>query len=341
MSTKYLQKTLDYQRISIQENLEYFKPNHIKKQKTFAEDIALSLKNESKYINPKYFYDDIGSRLFDGICQLPEYYPYKCESSILKNIAKNLTLHLIDDVRLVELGSGSSIKTRLLINALFQFQDSVEYFPIDISDILIPSALELSNDYKNLKITGIIDTYENGLDFIEHFDDKPNLITFLGSSFGNFSVKDGNAFLERIHDLMKSSDFFLIGLDLKKNNDVLLKAYNDTKGLTAKFNLNILERINRELGANFEISQFEHKALYNKSKGRIEMYLRSLVNQTVILPKSDLNLKFFENELIHTENSHKFTISEIDTMFRKIGLDVVQIWFDTKKYFGLILAKKF
>jgi len=341
MSTKSVQKNIGYQRITIQENLQYFRSNNTKNQKTFAEEIALSLKHEPRTISPKYFYDNFGSELFDRICRLPEYYPYNCESLILKKIAKNLIPHLTSDIRLVELGSGSSTKTRLLINALLKNQEHVEYFPIDISDVLIESAKKLCNDYKTLQVTGIIDTYENGLDFIEHYDDKPNLITFLGSSFGNFNEDDGNNFLKKIHDLMKSTDYFLIGLDMEKDSDILFKAYNDTKGLTAKFNLNVLERINKELDADFKISQFAHKAYYNEPKGRIEMYLRSLSNQTVTIPKADISIQLAENELIHTENSHKFTISQIDSMFEEAGLDIVQMWFDTKKYFGLFLAKKF
>ena len=341
MSTKSIQKTIGYQRITIQENLEYFKSNDIKNQKTFAEEIALTLKHQPRSISPKYFYDNLGSRLFDKICKLPEYYPYNCETSILKKIAKNLTPHLTSNIRLVELGSGSSTKTRLLIDALLKNQEYVEYFPIDISDVLIESAKKLCDDYKTLHVTGIIDTYENGLDFIEHYDDKPNLITFLGSSFGNFNEDDGNNFLKKIHDLMKSTDYFLVGLDMEKDSDVLFKAYNDTKGLTAKFNLNVLERINKELDADFKLSKFAHKAYYNESKGRIEMYLRSLSDQTVTIPKAGISIQLSENELIHTENSHKFTMSQIDSMFEEVGLDIVQIWFDTKKYFGLILAKKF
>jgi len=341
MSTKSIQKPIGYQRITIQENLEYFKSNNIKNQKTFAEEIALSLKHQPRTISPKYFYDNLGSELFDRICNLPEYYPYNCETSILKKIAKNLTPHLTSNIRLVELGSGSSTKTRLLIDALLKNQEYVEYFPIDISDVLIESVKKLCDDYKTLHVTGIIDTYENGLDFIEHYDDKPNLITFLGSSFGNFNEEDGNNFLKKIHDLMKPTDYFLIGLDMKKDNDILFKAYNDTKGLTAKFNLNVLERINKELGADFKISKFAHKAYYNESKGRIEMYLRALSDHTVTIPKADISIQLSENELIHTENSHKFTISQINSMFEEVGLDIVQIWFDTNKYFGLILAKKF
>ena len=341
MSTKSIQKPIGYQRITIQENLEYFKSNNIKNQKTFAEEIALSLKHQPRAISPKYFYDNLGSELFDRICNLPEYYPYNCESSILKKIAKNLRPYLTSNVRLVELGSGSSTKTRLLIDALLKNQEHVEYFPIYISDVLIESAKKLCDDYKTLRVTGIIDTYENGLDFIEHYDDKPNLITFLGSSFGNFNEEDGNNFLKKIHDLMKPTDYFLIGLDMKKDNDILFRAYNDTKGLTAKFNLNVLERINKELGADFKISKFAHRAYYNESKGRIEMYLRALSDHTVTIPKADISIQLSENELIHTENSHKFTISQINSMFEEVGLDIVQIWFDTNKYFGLILTKKF
>ena len=341
MSIKSIQKPIQYQKVTLEENLRYFKSNNTENQKTFVNEIASSLKNNPKSINPKYFYNDIGSKLFDKICNLPEYYPYQCESSILKKIATNLIPHLSNNVRLVELGSGSSTKTRLLINALFKNQERIEYFPIDISDVLIDSAKNLCIDYKNLKVTGIIDTYENGLDFIENYDDKPNLITFLGSSFGNFDEKDGDIFLRKIHNLMKSSDYFLLGLDMKKNHDVLFKAYNDTKGLTAKFNLNILERINKELDADFEISQFAHKASYNESKGRIEMYLRSLSDQTITIKKAGMTIQLSENELIHTENSHKFTMSQIDSIFEKVGLDIVQIWFDTKKYFCLVLTKKF
>ena len=263
------------------------------------------------------------------------------DEKFLKNVSKNLASHITNNVRLVELGSGSSTKTRLLIDGLFQSQKYVEYFPIDVSDVLIDSAKELCEDYRNLKVTGIIDTYENGLDFIESYDDKPNLIIFLGSSFGNFSKKDGNNFLTKIHNLMKSSDYFLMGVDLKKDTQILHNAYNDTKGITKKFNLNVLERINKELDGNFKISEFIHEAHYNDSEGRIEMYLRSRSDQLVNIPKSNLCFELLKNELIHTENSYKFHISQIESLFEKIGFDITQIWFDSKKYFGLILAKKF
>ena len=146
----------------------------------------------------------------------------------------------------MELGSGSSVKTRLLIDVLFKSQKHLQYFPIDISEILDQSAKSLCMDYENLKVTGVVDTYEKGLDFIEHYDDKPNLITFLGSSFGNLDHNEGMKFLQRINTLMKSDDLFLIGLDLKKDHEVLHNAYNDSQKTTAKFNLNVLKRINEE-----------------------------------------------------------------------------------------------
>jgi len=240
----------------------------------------------------------------------------------------------------VELGSGSSVKTRLLIDILFKSQPYLQYFPIDISEILDQSAKNLCMDYENLTITGVVDTFENGLDFIEHYDDKSNLITFLGSSFGNFNENEGMKFLQKINKLMKSDDLFLIGLDLKKDQQVLHNAYNDSQKITAKFNLNVLKRINDELGADFDLENFEHHAIYDEEKGRVEMYLRSLSDQSITIPKSDLSVNLSKNELIHTENSHKFSISQIDSLLKESNFEKLEIWVDSKKYYSLILAKK-
>jgi len=195
-------------------------------------------------------------------------------------------------------------------------------------------------DYQNLAVTGVVDTYENGLDFIEHYDDKPNLITFLGSSYGNFNPDDGMKFLKKINNLMKSDDLFLIGLDLKKDQNVLYSAYNDSQKITAKFNLNILKRINTELDADFNLGNFEHHAVYNKENGRIEMYIRSLDAQSVTIPKSDLSVTLLKDELIHTENSHKFSISQIESLLKESNFKKLDIWFDSRSYFALVLAKK-
>jgi len=340
MNNKAKQELLGYQSISVQENLTYFKPNKASTTVTFAEEICKSLQEPKKSISPKFFYDENGSKIFDEICSLPEYYPYNSETEILQTLEKKLLPYLSNEFHLVELGSGSSVKTRLLIDILFKSQKHLQYFPIDISEILDQSAKNLCADYPNLTVTGVVDTFENGLDFIEHYDDKPNLITFLGSSFGNFNHNEGMKFLQKINNLMKSDDLFLIGLDLKKDQNVLHSAYNDSQKTTAKFNLNVLKRINDELGADFNLENFEHHAIYDEEKGRIEMYLRSLSEQSITIPKSDLSVTFSKDELIHTENSHKFSIHQINSFLKESNFEKLEIWFDSKNYYSLVLAKK-
>jgi dimethylhistidine N-methyltransferase len=198
----------------------------------------------------------------------------------------------------------------------------------------------LIHDYDNLYITGIIDTYEGGLEFLKHYDDKNNLITFLGSSFGNFSPSDGYLFLKKIHSTMKSGDLFLIGLDLVKEKHILESAYDDTQGVTAEFNLNVLSRINDELGGNFNLENFEHHSVYHEKEQRIEMYLKSSQKQSVIIPKSNLLLNLEKNQLIHTEYSHKYRLSQIHDLLDDAGFELKHTWLDENKYFSLTLVAK-
>ena len=335
-----IQTNRDYKKYIVDSRLQYFKPHATKIEKTFAEEISSSLNRDSKFINPKFFYDKKGSDLFEKICTLPEYYPTRTEVSILKKLQDELSPHIDENLRLVELGSGASVKTRLLLDVLTKFQNTTEYFPIDISEILAESSEQLLNDYGTLKITGIIDTYEGGLEFLKNYDDKKNLIIFLGSSFGNFSPNDGYRFLEKIYATMKSGDLFLIGLDLVKDKQVLESAYDDSQGVTSEFNLNVLSRINDELDADFDLENFEHHAIYNNEDQRIEMYLKSLVNQSVMISKSNLLLNLEKDELIHTEHSHKYKLSQINDMFNKIGFKIKQTWLDDKNYFSLTLVSK-
>ncbi len=335
-----IQKNLQYKKYVIDSNLEYFKPHSTKIEKTFAEDVSFSLNQNSKFISPKYFYDKKGSELFEKICDLPEYYPTRTEIQILKKIKPDLQKYLDDSFRIVELGSGSSVKTRLILDVFSNFQRRIDYFPIDISEILTESSELLQKDYDQLHITGIVDTYEGGLEFIENYDNKKNLIIFLGSSFGNFSPKEGKIFLEKINSVMKKSDLFLIGLDLVKNKKILEQAYDDSQGVTAKFNLNVLSRINDELDADFDLTNFKHVAMYNEKDQRVEMYLKSLVNQSVIISKANLSLKMSQDELIHTEHSHKYTISQIQEMMKDAGFEIKEIWQDSQKLFSLTLVSK-
>tara|TARA_B100001105_G_C22292964_1_gene400386 strand:- start:283 stop:963 length:681 start_codon:yes stop_codon:yes gene_type:complete len=223
---------------------------------------------------------------------------------------------------------------------LTRLQKHVEYFPIDISKILKSSSVTLQSDYKKLHITGIIDSYENGLEFVKNYDDMKSLIVFLGSSFGNFDPENGIRFLQKINSSMKNGDLFLVGLDLVKDKKVLCQAYNDSQGITAQFNRNILSRINSELGGNFDIGKFVHHVIYNENQNKIEIYLRSLEKQTVKISKADLTLEIDEDELIHTENSHKYTISQIKQMFTVTGYQIKDIWYDDKRYYSLVLLSK-
>jgi dimethylhistidine N-methyltransferase len=335
-----MQSSLIYKKYVIDNNLQYFKPHSTKIEKTFADEIFSSLNRDSKYVNPKFFYDKKGSSLFEKICDLPEYYPTRTEIKILKNIESDLLQYLDDSFRLVELGSGSSTKTRLILDILDKIQNAIEYFPIDISEILTESSELLQRDYQDLKITGIIDTYEGGLEFIEKYDDKKNLIIFLGSSFGNFTPNEGKTFLQKINSIMKNDDLFLIGLDLVKDKKILEDAYDDSQGITAKFNLNVLSRINDELDADFVLNNFKHVAKYNEKDQRVEMYLKSLVNQSVIISKANLSLKLKQGELIHTEHSHKYKISQIKELMDETGFIIRQNWLDANNHYALTLVSK-
>jgi len=338
--SNFTQKKIDYKQYVVDSQLRYFKPHATKIEKSFAEEIYFSLTQNSKFINPKFFYDKKGSELFESICLLPEYYPTRTELSILKKLDHDLSSHLDKNINLVELGSGASVKTRLILDIFTKLQPKTEYFPIDISEILTESSEQLLKDYDTLHITGIIDTYEGGLEFLKSYDDKKNLILFLGSSFGNFTPDDGKLFLEKIFSTMKSGDLFLIGLDLVKDKNILESAYNDLQGITAKFNLNVLSRINDELDADFNINNFSHYSIYNENDQRIEMNLKSLVSQSVIIGKSNLSLNLDKGELIHTEYSHKYHVSQIKKLLSDVGFEFKNMWLDDEKYFSLTLVSK-
>ena len=333
-------KKLDYKQYVVDSKLRYFKPHATKIEKSFAEEISFSLSQNSKFINPKFFYDSKGSSLFESICLLPEYYPTRTELGILKNLESDLLPFLDEQTKLVELGSGASVKTRVLIDIFTKLQIKTEYFPIDISEILTESSEQLLKDYETLHITGIIDTYEGGLEFLKNYDEKKNLIIFLGSSFGNFTPNNGKEFLKNIFSTMKSGDLFLIGLDLVKDKNILESAYNDSADITAQFNLNVLSRINDELDADFDLNNFSHYSIYNEIDQRIEMNLKSLVSQSVIISKSNLLLNLEKNELIHTEYSHKYQVNQIKKILCDAGFEIKKMWLDDKKYFSLTLVSK-
>jgi len=339
MKSETILETLGYKKYELDDRVSYFKSDSSYKE-TFSSDIINGLKQKQKILHPKYFYNDAGSKLFEQICKLDEYYLTRSEIEILESFHTELSIHLVNEYNLIELGSGSSYKTKFILDILHRKQDNVEYFPIDISNILKHSIGHLSIDSDKLKIIGIIDTYEHGLRFVKQYQNKKNLVMFLGSSFGNFMPDEGKIFLKNISESMKSGDLFLIGLDLKKDAQILEGAYNDSNGVTGKFNLNILSRINTELDANFDLGKFEHDSIFNEHEGKIEMHLRSLTDQKITISKTNDEIYISEGESIITENSYKFTELEIKSMISNSGLEVSQIWYDKRNFYSLVLAKK-
>ena len=304
----------------------------------FSEDVKTGLTSESKYLPFVYFYDHIGSQLFEKICELPEYYLTRTETKILETNADDIASQFSEETVLVELGSGSSTKTRILIEAFLERQSLAHYTPIDVShQMLEESSYSLLEAYPDLEINAIAARYNEGIDHLDFRKDRQNLITWLGSSIGNFDRSEVTTLLRHIQEIMHPNDRFLVGIDLKKDKTIIEKAYNDAQGITAKFNLNLLTHINRELGGNFDLDNFDHQAMYNEEIGRIEMYLISNLDQKVFISGLDLEVYFEANETIHTENSFKYSLGEIDTLAEEAGLYVEQQWFDNERLFSLNL----
>jgi len=299
----------------------------------FLDEILYGLQCKYKFISPKFFYDDIGQKLFNKICETKEYYLTRIETQILSNL-KNVNKHIDKNFQLIEFGSGDSLKTEMIID-IFKTQKHIDYFPIDVSNIIKTIHTKLQNKYSNLYITPIVSDYDDAFKLINTNDQNCKFLFFLGSSFGNFNTTNAKNFLEKIKKIMNKCDLFLLGLDLVKDQKTLLNAYNDSTNFTANFNLNILTNINKLTGANFDVNKFEHEAIYNTNKRRIEIYLRSTTNQKIII--NNTIITFNENELINTEYSYKYTIDEIKYLITSLGLKIKNIYHDKYKQYSLIL----
>jgi len=312
----------------------------------FAEDVALGLSSKSKYLKPKYFYDHRGSELFEEICRQPEYYLTRTEASILGTFSSPITCMQGDDsIAIIELGSGSSLKIRVLIQTfLGTKQKSIYYYyPIDISHSILQNAVKiLSNEFPNIQIVGLPVEFLEGIDkanqFISHKNSSAKkIIVFLGSSIGNFEYKEAESFLKVLADKLNEGESLLIGFDLHKNEKILSAAYNDSAGVTAKFNLNILHRINKELGGEFDSNLFEHRAFYNKDDRLIEMHLVSTCKQHMYIREIDKTIHFERGESIHTENSYKYTLKQIDALAKRCNFQVRKHFTDPKSWFDLAM----
>ena len=300
---------------------------------TFREEVVAGLRGRPKSIPPKFFYDVRGSQLFDAITELDAYYPTRTEQAIMQTHGDAIADRIGQRALLVEYGSGSSLKTRLLLEHL---DDPAGYVPIDISgEHLLQSAQRLAERFPTLTILPVAADYTTDFPLPEPEEPYSHAVAYFpGSTIGNFTPADALAFLHRIARLVGSGGGLLIGVDLQKDAAVLERAYNDPEGVTAAFNLNLLERINRELGGTFDVDAFEHRAVYNADEGRIEMHLVSRTEQSAGLAGGP-TFSFEAGEPIVTEYSYKYTLDGFAELAADAGFAVDDVWTDDRAYFSV------
>jgi len=309
---------------------------------TFAGDVRRGLTASHKFLLPQYFYDALGSALFGAICELPEYYVTRAETEVLAANGAAIAAAFGAPVRLVELGSGSARKTRLLFDALLARQRELHYAPVDIDPhVLEASARELLTAYPQLRVHAVAADFQNiaGAFAALPPSDDPTVVLFLGSTIGNLERNDAADLLRSIRAVLRPDDALFLGADLVKPLDVLLPAYDDPLGVTAAFNLNLLARINRELGGHFDLSRFAHRALFNADASRIEMHLVSRGAQRVAIDALALEVDFADGESIHTENSHKYDSAMLEALAADGGFRVEARWTDTRQWFADVLLR--
>ena len=319
----------------------------------FGRDVAAGLTATPKRLSCRYFYDGEGSRLFEAICALPEYYLTRAEMAILRDHVHDIAALFPEDVTVIELGSGSAVKTRLLLEALWpsplplslegrgvRGRRKVRYVPIDICrPVLEESAGALLRLLPELDIVAVAAEYHEGLRQLRSESAARKLVLWLGSNIGNFERTDAGAFLRRVRDTLQVNDRVLVGVDLRKDRAVVEAAYDDAAGVTAAFNRNLLARINQELDGNFDLSAFRHRAVYDSNLGRIEMYLVSTRWQQVTIGKLGLEIAFAAGEPVHTENSYKYSLPEMEAVASAAGLQPEQCWHDAEGRFSLHLLR--
>ncbi|MDO3386293.1 L-histidine N(alpha)-methyltransferase [Gilvimarinus sp. SDUM040013] len=303
----------------------------------FLADVLYGLSQTQKQLPPKYFYDQKGSEYFDEICELSEYYPYRTELTMLRDVARDLGNHFAglapQGLEIVEFGAGSLRKVGALLTSLGNVRS---FTAIDISEEhLINSCRLLESQYRELSIHPCVHDFTKPLTI--HTSDRTRLGFFPGSTIGNFNPGEASEFLHNAGATLGTNSYLLIGVDTKKPEPILRQAYNDNKGITAKFNKNVLERINRELDGNFNPIHFAHHAFYNEPEGRIEMHLRSLKEQTIKI--AGHNFEFHRGESIHTENSYKYSPDEFTSLAQESGWSKQHLWLDSDELFAVYLLQ--
>ena len=301
----------------------------------FASDVLVGLSQRPKSLSSRYFYDQRGCRLFQKIMDLPEYYLTACEFEILRSQTDALfALIEGESFNLVELGAGDGRKTSVLLEHFLRKNFTFQYIPIDISEASMQGLTDLLNKkFPELTSTGLVAEYFDGIKWLNHMNSQRNMVLFLGSNLGNFDKAHSRAFLHNLWNTLNNGDFAVIGFDLKKDIDLMLKAYNDAEGVTAKFNLNLLRRINRELGGDFDLNKFQFHSSYDVFTGAMESYLVSKAKQTVFIKEISQSFSFEAWEPIHTEYSYKYLESDIQELAAETGFVIEKQLYDSKKYF--------
>ena len=303
--------------------------------KQFTEDVINGLNATPKTLPSKYFYDKKGDAIFQDIMNLNEYYLTRCEFEVFENNKAellNTLLERVDQFNLIEFGAGDGYKTKVLIKHFLEEKINFEYLPIDISgNVLDLLQTSLKKELPELRVKTIQGDYFQALEKIGYNADVRNVVLFLGSNIGNFSHDKAIEFLKQLYSMLKPNDLLLIGFDLKKDPNVILNAYNDSKGVTKSFNMNLLNRLNNELGANFDTSKFIHYPIYNPLTGTTKSFLVSTVSQTVEVMNNQISFDAWE--AIHTEVSQKYSPTDIRNLAEKSGFSIVENFFDERKYF--------
>ncbi|MFC1998635.1 L-histidine N(alpha)-methyltransferase [Chloroflexota bacterium] len=301
----------------------------------FASDVDAGLSGPLKSISSKYLYDAEGDRLFQQIMELPEYYLTRCEFEILRD-NRDKILALLGDgpVNLVELGAGDGKKTFLLLEHFFEKGLAFRYVPVDISESAVCELVDNCCEcYSEMTAEGLVAEYFDGLKWLSQLNQRRNFVLFLGSNIGNFSRNETELFLRGLWDALNDGDLVLIGFDLKKDMNRIKDAYDDSQGVTARFTLNLLRRINSELGGNFSLDQFEHYCTYNEQLDAVESYLISSKKQDVCIESLGKTYCFEEKEPLHVEYSHKFSQEDITRLAQKAGFKIAAQFYDSDRLF--------
>jgi len=325
----------------------------VKIDSQIAAAVSEGLLSRPKWLPSWLFYDEAGSRLFDQITEIPEYYVTRTERAILVERAAEIVRRAAGDdvgsgevarggeaLRIVELGAGSCDKTRVVLRSAVERQDTVVYEPVDVSaSALIEAQERIETEIPGVVVCPRVLNYVCDLALEPPSPGERRLVLYIGSSIGNFEPNEARLLLENVREALVPGDALLLGVDMAKDRETLLRAYDDAAGVTAAFNRNILARINRELGADFNPDAFQHRAVWNRYRSRIEMHLGNQLPQTVHIPALDLRPEFEAGETIHTENSYKYVPGQAETMLRSSGFAPEETWTDEKGWFSVCLAR--